>query len=82
MEFEVKGVRFDSVIVAGALVGAALVFSAYSQRYDIVYASHAAVVVRVDRYTGELEACVMERTRVAENRYATLAFPCDGVIRQ
>lgn len=82
MEFAIGGYRFDSVIVAGALVSAAVVFAAYSQRYDIAYSPHGTFVVRVDRYTGKLDACVMERTQVAENRYVTLAFPCDGVIRQ
>ncbi len=80
MEYEYKEIRFDSFVIAGALLGAAAVLTAFSPRYDIVYASHAAIVVRVDRYTGRLEACPMQAHTRGNSR--ELSYTCDGIIRR
>lgn len=71
-----------ALLLAGGLIAGALVYSAVSQRYGMDSAG-GGLVVRLDRMTGEVAACMPDSVDVAGGTgQQRLRFDCSGIIKR
>ena len=67
-----------AIVVAGALLSGAILFSSGQHRYQLVPSQYAGGVVRLDTRTGETVVCLIQRGRADPDFSEVLIAPCTG----